>query len=169
VATTPPLWVKIRLRDAGVLTHLSSLERERDAVGYRSAEDIVRAWVEEKVDAVLASKVVTLDLPPPKVALVCLPGSPLCDNLRFSRGLCRRHYQRARYFESKRLLSEGWLVRHGRMLPARGRDVRDYAVVSETLETLPGKMPDDAPETRWMFGWPEVQKARAVLEGAMRS
>lgn len=131
-------------------------------------EELVRSWVSSRISEL---KEVGYVMPPSlprklKTLHRCLSHS--CVNMASFRGLCRRHYQRANYFVGKALLTEGWLVRHGRMAPTRGRLIEDYAVPSETLETLPGKIPDDADETKWMFGWPDAQNARKILEEGAR-
>lgn len=134
---------------SGLLKALASRRRV-------SVESLVEAWIQEK----------TSDIPglsePSAESCLC----PTCPNQRFCLGLCPRHYQRTRWFVMKKLLNEGWLIRHGRMLPRRGVSVESYALASETLETLPHAAPDGLPDTKWMFGYPEAPTSRARLEAA---
>lgn len=93
---------------------------------------------------------------------------PPCPDFAWNRGLCPKHYQRVRYFMGRRKLEEGWLVRHGRLLPYRGRTVDDYAVSAETLDTLPWGAPNAHPENVWLFGGAETEVARANLEARVK-
>jgi len=90
---------------------------------------------------------------------------PTCPDESLSRGLCPRHYPRVRWFLKKRKLNEGWLVRHGRILPARGKTSFDYVVLEETEQTLPSAPPDLMPDTLWIFGYPQAQQERERMQG----
>ena len=52
------------------------------------------------------------------LAVEYTPHASRCMNLPRSRGLCQKHYLGVRYYLSLKRVTEGWLVRHGRMLPA---------------------------------------------------
>jgi hypothetical protein len=64
-----------------------------------------------------------------------------------------RHYRRVRYYMAsiEHSLEEAWLVANGRMLPAPYKALRDYVPTR-----LPGRVPDLAGETLWLFGLKNV-------------
>lgn len=138
------------------------LERAARACGL-SPRQLVRAWIEEKLGST------GLDEPGPTEGPDIISSRPClvpdCGVSALSRGLCTKHYMKYRHHSRGGKLDEGWCVRHGRILPARGKSVQDYAVPEETLATLPARLPNDLPDIRWLFGWPAAQVERARLEG----
>ena len=74
---------------------------------------------------------------------------PSCGQLAVSRGLCRRHYQRVRYYIQDGRLTEAWAVVNGRMAPSPSRTVDDY---KRLVVGTPGILPDQSQDTLWLFG-----------------
>lgn len=97
--------------------------------------DLVASWIEERLAAEPADEV------PSRACLV-----PRCDGKDYTRGLCAKHRARVRYLERKGLITEGFLVLHGRMKPALGRTLSDY------VDEEPGKPPAPDLVTLWLFG-----------------
>lgn len=106
-------------------------------------------------------------LPPVTDQKTCL--CPSCGEAPYSRGVCPRHYQRIRYFVARRQLTEGWLVRKGRMLPSKSVPVDPSFI--ETLETLPSaELPDMGRDTAWMWDWPasKIERDRLQAEALLQ-
>jgi hypothetical protein len=80
--------------------------------------------------------------------VTCL--APWCKEKKFSRGLCSKHYRRARYFIRAKLMPEIQLVRTGKMLPVWGRSLSNYADFALPPSKIPPP-PDSKPETLWFW------------------
>lgn len=105
-----------------------------------------RMWIMEELNE---NKTPDVELPPstsPKC--LCTP----CDKEAIARGLCPRHYQRARWFMRSGKLNEAQLIRTGRMTPPPHRQVSDYALKEGEKEIFPEKLPDRGADTYWLFG-----------------
>jgi len=86
---------------------------------------------------------------------------PVCDEYPLSRGLCSRHYQRMKYFVARGLLNEGWMVRNGRAMHTKSCPNNKMEI--ETVETLPGEIPDHGRDTEWMWDWPDAFRLKEKL------
>lgn len=125
-----------------------------------SSDELIARWVDEGLQRARPEIAASpREVPAPERC-----AHPGCSLPAFCRGLCRRLYCRVIYYKKLGLLDEGWLVRNGRLLPARGLTRHAYDVPVETLATLPKDPPDDMPETRWLFGWPQAQEQRRKTE-----
>lgn len=91
---------------------------------------------------------------------------PSCPLSASSLGLCRTHYQKMLYYRDKGLLTEDWLVLHGRIHPRSGMEPRADSL--DTLPVMPRRRIFD-PDLLWLFDYPESQKERRRLEEAAKT
>lgn len=134
-----------------------------EALALRAASN--RRSADQEAEEIIshALEVAPVPISPPAMAPCLVPN---CPDRRSVRGLCLRHYNKVRYFLKLGLLHEGWLVRHGRILP------RPNALppAEDSLATLP-RMEKElvGPDMRWIFDWPNAAKERKRLEGEQQT
>ncbi len=113
------------------------------ALRQTTPDALAEKWLTERLD---------LEKAPQMEATRTAPGSgrkcllPSCPRFNYVRGLCAKHYARARYLLQAGM-SESFLVTFHRIRPAKGKTITDYVCPDEG----PGDPPSPDPETLWFF------------------
>lgn len=140
--------------------------------------ELAAAWIEERLAEAearfedLVVKVSSASVPVPLPQIPATGPSrcfvPKCGDYARVRGLCSAHYQKVAYYLRKGSLTEGWLLRQGKILPREGYSIPPAFGGREGLSSLPSLLPNDREDTRWLFGAPEAQLERLRLEDEAR-